>query len=171
MKKGKGKVVAVVAGVCLLGVVGLTLGFWKDIAVQYHLSQLRTNPNYLAEIVGSAETSPGGIAVRQFASSEPGKGQLLKLYLAEILSIDPNSLRSPDLESFSFHFDYQESFTYFLQHKSESHVDEHVIGFMNPTVLSRKQKIVSIQSLVNEIGYDRYPIEDYPGVVFSSFNQ
>ena len=87
MKKGKGKVVAVVAGVSVVGVFVVALAFWRDIAVQFYLYRLN-DPDYLPRIIWEPEGTIARRAVHQYFKSEKGQTVLSPDYSPGETSID-----------------------------------------------------------------------------------
>ena len=91
MTKSKGKLVAAAAGV---GVVVLALAFWRDIAVHYHVYLLRTDREYLTEVLQTSQESTRYEAIQKFLDTEGGQQQFLDIYLRAFES-DPGSTVRP----------------------------------------------------------------------------
>ena len=84
MKRPTGKTVAAVAGLCVLT---LALLFWRDIAIQYHLYRLQSNPDYLLTSAQSSEESASFLAVQKYLGTPKGKLKFFDLYLDRCISV------------------------------------------------------------------------------------
>ena len=81
MKKGKGKIVAVVAGLSVVGLALLAMAFWRDIAVQFYLYRLQSNPDYLVTALHTPHGSSTDVAIAKYLQTLDGKKHFFNLYL------------------------------------------------------------------------------------------
>ena len=79
----RGRTIVFFIGAGVIGIVVVALVFWKDLAVHYHLYRLRSNPDYLREIIQADEESPEHAAIHAHLETQKGV-ELFNLYLSTI---------------------------------------------------------------------------------------
>ena len=73
MKNRRGKTVAAIAALGFLGIAAVFVVRWEDIVAQVHLSRLRSEPNYLMEIIQEPEETPARKAVLRYVETDEGR--------------------------------------------------------------------------------------------------
>ncbi len=83
MSGSRGRVVAILAalGVVLLG--SYCLVSWDDFVIRRYVGRLRTDPEYLRQLIDASDDTPEGMAVRAYLGEVQGQRALLELYLGE----------------------------------------------------------------------------------------
>ncbi len=77
----RGRTIALFTGAGVIGITVVALVFWKDLVAHYHLYRLRSDPDYLREIIRADEESPEHEAIHAHLDSQEGQQQLFDLYL------------------------------------------------------------------------------------------
>ena len=79
MKTRRGKIVVVVAAGGVLAVLLAGLVYWPEIQVRYEVDKLRSDPNYVFQLLDEPQETPKGKAVSRFLEGGPGDRNLLTL--------------------------------------------------------------------------------------------
>ncbi len=83
----RGRTIALFTGAGVIGIAVVALVFWKDLVAHYHLYRLRSDPDYLREIIRADEESPEHEAIHAHLDSQEGQQQLFDLYLPTVVKI------------------------------------------------------------------------------------
>ena len=81
MRSKTAKKTAAFVGITALVAIGFALAYWRDFVGLYHLRRLRSDPEYLRQIVNVPEDSVQRSATRKFLETDTGRQRLFDLYL------------------------------------------------------------------------------------------